>query len=651
MMRVVTILFALLICLARPVDAADVARETEPAWVDPSGIPAASADLIGASTDGLLHLLVEDQFAWQGETRLHYARRAVMVLERAGLEQAAVVDWDFAPAFDSLALTRLEVLRDGRTIDLRDAVMPEMLRRETRLEAGIIDGSLTAHYVLPDLRVGDVVDYSFVVSETPVLPGATFAGALPLEFGAPVGLARAVINWPEGRALQLGPVPDRVRHEEHPAAGPDGAVMRHDWRREGHLPTFIEPLTPVEDNPDAIVRYGAEAGWQGLVDALAPFYTAGYDLPPEWQDRVAAIARDHADPVARATAALRLVQDEIRYVGLEVGAGGIFARPPAVVVAQGFGDCKDKSLLLKTVLARLGIAADVALTDLDEGYALPQSLPWIGAFDHMILRAEIGGRTYWMDPTATHEGGTIDHAVTPDYGFALPVAGAAPARLEPIHPTEATAWRTDTRENYRFGMLGVRLTVTTTFDGQAANAQRYRFATEPMESIGRGLTEYYSERYPGIQALGPVGVADDIDLNRFVTTERYFLPVSAMFDNDLWANFEVGAEDFGSYFPVATAAARARSLTLGGAKSHHHTVEVENAPVSFDAPAPATISNRAFAYRFTGSVGRPGSLRLEWDFRTGDRVIPAGDVAQVLRDARRVGDTAALVWNIDPDQP
>ena len=44
--------------------------------------------------------------------------------------------------------------------------------------------------------------------------------------------------------------------------------------------------------------------------------------------KVDQIAADHATPDARAYAALRLVQDEIRYVSLSVGAGGYFARPP-----------------------------------------------------------------------------------------------------------------------------------------------------------------------------------------------------------------------------------------------------------------------------------------------------------------------------------
>lgn len=50
-----------------------------------------------------------------------------------------------------------------------------------------------------------------------------------------------------------------------------------------------------------------------------------------------AIALAHATPEARAFAALRLVQDELRYVSLSVGAGGYFARSPVEVIAARTG--------------------------------------------------------------------------------------------------------------------------------------------------------------------------------------------------------------------------------------------------------------------------------------------------------------------------
>ncbi|MGB3313715.1 MAG: hypothetical protein WBB85_04845, partial [Albidovulum sp.] len=216
---------------------------------------------------------------------------------------------------------------------------------------------------------------------------------------------------------------------------------------------------------------------------------------PAWEAKLDAIRADHAGDIARATAALRLVQDEIRYVGIEVGTGGYFARPPLTVASQGFGDCKNKALLLRVMLNRLGIDAYPALTDLDEGYALAAAQPAIGAFDHMILRVDIDGRTYWVDPTGSHEGGTLDVATPPDYGYALALTGSGKDGLEAIDVSHAPSWQWQATERFTFTFAGAFLTVSTEYRGASANARRYAWATEPQDDISRGYLDFYARRY------------------------------------------------------------------------------------------------------------------------------------------------------------
>src|SRR5690606_21899698 len=145
----------------------------------------------------------------------------------------------------------------------------------------------------------------------------------------------------------------------------------------------------------------------------------------------------------RAFAALRLVQDELRYVSLSVGAGGYWARKPQEVIASGFGDCKDKALLLAVILKRLGIEAAVALTDVDAGPALPEEVPMLGAFDHAIVRIRHDGASHWVDPTASHQGGGFSTAAPPPFAWALPLTGPDQRGLEPIPVTPEQGWSTD----------------------------------------------------------------------------------------------------------------------------------------------------------------------------------------------------------------
>jgi len=643
-------LFIATVALAAQAGAPDdgLPRAEPPDWVERIDIPELPDALLDSAQRGTFALLVDSQVAWDGDTELTYFRLAQQVLDRAGLEAVAAVSDDFDPQSTKITLLRLDVIRDGQVISYRDKVGADIFRRETRLDAGIIDGTLTAQLQVPDLRVGDIVDYEFLRERNSYIPGADRSVSVGLEFSVPVALARHVALWPADWPFHAAPVPERIAYSETP----QGNVVRHEWISQDNRPWRYEDMTPVEALPYAEVQYGAYANWSDLSAALTPFYEADYPLTEEWEGRIAQIAADNPAPDARTAAALRLVQDNIRYVGVEIGPGGIFARPPAPVIARGFGDCKDKALLLNVILDRLEVDAHVALADLDEGYALPRRLPSVSAFDHMILTARIGGQDYWMDPTASHEGGTLDLAVAPDYGFALPLDGADRKALVPIPATERMIWRTGTTEAYSFNLLGVFLEVTTVFEGRAANWNRLRWATEAPANLSHSYLDYYAGRYPGIRELRPASIEDDRETNRLTLSERYFLPVSEMIENGVREEFPFGAEDFGNAFPDRQIGKRTTPLTVGEPRVNVHRVTVKNAPIAFAPPDPVEIANDAFDYRYTGWSDDDGGMNLFWTFSTKDRVIPADKVKSVIRDAGDIADSVMFTWDLTdaPDQ-
>ncbi|MGH7225068.1 MAG: tetratricopeptide repeat protein, partial [Gemmataceae bacterium] len=74
--------------------------------------------------------------------------------------------------------------------------------------------------------------------------------------------------------------------------------------------------------------------------------------------------------------------------------------PPAVVLANRFGDCKDTSQLLAVMLREAGIAVELAtLGALDDGQVLESvPSPW---GTHAILLATIDGKPHWIDTTSS----------------------------------------------------------------------------------------------------------------------------------------------------------------------------------------------------------------------------------------------------------
>ncbi len=90
---------------------------------------------------------------------------------------------------------------------------------------------------------------------------------------------------------------------------------------------------------------------------------------------------------------------KLRYVAIELGEGSIKPSLPETVLDRQYGDCKDKSTLLISMLKSQGIKASPVLLLTTDNGTLDATFPsW--NFNHMIVLAEDSkGKEVWLDPT------------------------------------------------------------------------------------------------------------------------------------------------------------------------------------------------------------------------------------------------------------
>ncbi len=125
-------------------------------------------------------------------------------------------------------------------------------------------------------------------------------------------------------------------------------------------------------------------------------------LPPTspLRQEAARIAAAHAKPLDRAAAALKLVQQDIRYIYVGLNGGNLTPASADETWQRRYGDCKGKTALLLALLRELGIEAEPVLVNsngADDGF--DQRLAGPQLFDHVLVRAHIDGATYWLDGT------------------------------------------------------------------------------------------------------------------------------------------------------------------------------------------------------------------------------------------------------------
>lgn len=367
-----------------------VGRGPVPDWVVPSvpmAVPEDAGGLIFVRRQDVLVRL--DAKGLDQHLGYHFRILHPNALQAGNLSIA----WN--PAHGAATVHMVRVHRDGQVIDVLKTTKFEVLRREDQLEAMMLNGVLTAVLKVADLRVGDELEVAFTTRiSDPTLAGRD-AGLLMLGPNPAPGRFRLGLSWDAGQKPTLRLTPDLTAAAQ---VSDTGVELKFD------NPAL---LTPPKDAPlryqwQRIVEYSDFADWQSISRHFAPLYAKaatladGSPLARE-ADRIAAA---HADPMERARAALKLVQQDVRYIYVGLDSGNLTPATAEETWQRRYGDCKGKTAMLLALLARLGIAAEAVLANNSGGDdGLDTRLPSPRSFDHVLVRARIGDASYWMDGT------------------------------------------------------------------------------------------------------------------------------------------------------------------------------------------------------------------------------------------------------------
>lgn len=357
-----------------------------------------------------------------GFTRM-FSRSVLEIRKPEGLAAVSTIALPWRPDTDELTVHWIHILRKGETLDLLAKGQKfTVLRREANLERAMLDGTLTAVIQPEGVQVGDQIDLAYTITRRDAVSGSHdefLTGELHMM---PLELLRMRVSWPKGEAVRFR-LGSRL---PKPVLATNGQLTTLEYIARGVLPQRTPKGAPPRYSNLSSMEFTDAGSWSDIAGLMRPLYATAATLSPQspLQAEIRKIAASSTDPLKRAEAALRLVQDQVRYVYLAVGVSGYVPANADTTWARRFGDCKAKSALLVALLHGLQIEATPALVSTQNGDGLDGRLPLMQHFDHVIVQARINGRAYWLDGTRT-EDRSPDAVETPGFRWALPLDGAA----------------------------------------------------------------------------------------------------------------------------------------------------------------------------------------------------------------------------------
>jgi hypothetical protein len=593
-------------------------------WVKPQFFDQQSpTNLLDSGADQHWLLLERQINALQNETFFHAVRQILTV---AGVQKGATLTMDFNPSCQSLTLHWARIWRGTEHLERLDTNNVKIVQPERDLDQSVLNGKKSAILVLDDVRVGDIIDYSYSIKgENPVF-GGYFSAAIPVQMGEPAERLLTRVLWPTQRHLYAKAHGCSVQ----PALVAGKEAVEYVWDLRQAPGIALEDFLPMWCEPEPWVQLSEFKTWAEVNQWASALFQINSPFSPDLSRKIAEWKQIPGQE-QQILAALRFVQDEVRYFGIEIGASAAKPADPSAVLSRRFGDCKDKSLLFVTILRALGIEAHPVLVNATLGRAIEDWQPSAGAFDHCIAVVQCDGQTYWLDPTMNYQRGPLAAHYLPGYERGLVIAPQTTGLT--VIPRATGLPQTTTTEYFqiRGKMEPAELKVVTVAEGRDADVLRELFAATKRGDIEKSYTHFYSDLYPGIKMSSPIALEDDEQQDRVQTTELYSI-------DKAWTQSDTGGRYHCEFYPFSIAALLRkpvdtnRKLPLGINFPQHQILRTEaTLPEAwpYDANKKAIV-DPAFTFRKDYRCAR-NQLVIEYEYRSlADSVSPE-QVGQYLQ--------------------
>ncbi|QPF94869.1 DUF3857 domain-containing protein [Bradyrhizobium commune] len=562
-----------------------------PAWVDPTPLPEVT------KPQPVVIRLMETQ-SLVGPTPVTYVRRAMAINDAASLTAAGRFSIPFAPEYERVQLHWVRIQRAQELLDRTKTSNIRFLQREQGLENGVYSGYVTASILIDDLRVGDTLDIAYsTYGDNPVFGGKYF-GLSAWDQSLPTLHRRVVMNHPVGRPIQWRMVGDRAS----PALVPNESVQDGMRRLDFNQKDLSEIVGEAQTAPDffgyRFLQFSEFASWNEVAGWANTLFDA---KPAIGEDLRAAVNRIRTlgSDQERVTSALEFVQSQIRYFSVSLGESSHRPAAPDEVLRRRYGDCKDKSFLLVTLLRELEIESSPVLLQIGRREGIDKTLPSPQFFDHAIVRAVVDGQTYFLDPTRLGQHGVLSRMGQAHSGAQVLVVGQGTTDLTTIPAAGGDLVEDAIGERIMLPKLGDegQLELKRIFTGLSAERIRVVFELSSRDRILRTFGDAMERRYPGARMIGEPTIADDPVNNTLTIGATYKVPKLAAERDGNWLVY-FRPDNFIDILTTSSSANRTTPMRIPGYPFHgKYDLEITfpEAVSNFVDPHAQTVENKYFS--------------------------------------------------------
>ena len=337
-----------------------------------------------------------------GETTVHIV---VRVQSEGAARQFSVLTFPYASANETGTIDFVRVHKaDGTTVETPTADAMEMPSEVTR-DAPMYSDIREKHLPVRSLLPGDRLDYQVHTTRTKAEAPGQFWGAEHFVAQGGIMLQQTLsLSVPAGTYVQ-------VWSPKHPAkrSTRDGLEV-WEWTSSQTRPsqrdasgkmTAADVKDPDEDDDGRklpSVAWTTFHSWAEVGDWYRGLALGRAEPTDAIRAKAADLTKNAKTPDEQVQALYRYVATQTRYISISLGVGRFQPHAASEVMANQYGDCKDKDTLLESLLKAKGFTTAPAL--IGAGIVPVPEVPTPAVFNHVITTVNLASGTIWLDTTA-----------------------------------------------------------------------------------------------------------------------------------------------------------------------------------------------------------------------------------------------------------
>lgn len=375
-----------------------------------------------------------------GERDLHVVIR---IQSQGAAQQFGVLAFSFASASETPHIKLVRVHKtDGTTVETPadNAIdMPAAVTREAPLYSDLKE----KHLPVRSLSAGDTLEYEVDTQiEKPEAPGQFWGAAHFTVPGTVIVLAEVLtLEVPREKYVQ-------VWSPNHKATVTEKNGLRtYVWQQaqlvtapkktdDDDAPKQEAPKDPDEDEDGRklpSVAWTTFHNWTEVGDWYRSLARDRAKPNDALRARADELTSKSKSPEEQIRAIYDYVSGQNRYVGIDFGIGRYQPHAAAEVMANQYGDCKDKDTLLEALLQAKGFSTAPAL--IGAGIAPVPDVPSPAVFNHVITTVKLPDGRIWLDSTPAAAPFRYLSAVIRDQkALVIPADGPATLESTPANP-------------------------------------------------------------------------------------------------------------------------------------------------------------------------------------------------------------------------